>query len=136
MVCVRACVCVCFELRWEVIVRFADVYRCLCVLFITTEILDIFTSSKRKPWRVIKQNQYTFLSTFFSELNCHWHINIYIQYIIYITSCNPLMQNSCFRKHLCKWCSRQRRSIQKKKKKKKTTDTADYHLNLNRPLPK
>ena len=49
--------------------------------------------------------------------------NIYIQYIIYITSNNrtlyPLMHNSCFRKHLYKWCSRQWRSIQKKKKKKK-----------------
>ena len=48
--------------------------------------------------------------------------NIYIQYIIYITSSNrtlySLMQNSCFRKRLYKWCSRQWRSIQKKKKKK------------------
>jgi hypothetical protein len=46
-------------------------------------------------------------------------MGIFTQYIIYITSYNRtlylLMQISCFRKHLNKWCSRQWRSIQKRR---------------------
>jgi hypothetical protein len=50
-----------------------------------------------------------------------YYLHNFIQRTLYL-----LMQNSCFRKHLYKWCSRQWRSIQKKKKKKKVISSVYF----------